>query len=989
MSTRFKLSTRNTQDLGKITERTLYAPIIEFLKELGFEGAVQETEVSGLYPDVTFWRGDDRFILQVKIGEETKLVEGMSDSYEHGRRSGISNLIVLVYPSEVRRPLITDINKIALDTKIICLLLTKYWAKKVQLTARQVFAELKTRIDAREVAPPSIDVVVDALSSAVSAFAETLRSLSQLDLKHAIDFVVGRFDMFMALAESKEGEETLRTASLDMLSYLLVNQILFYHVYSKMARRSNLPLSRQVDELPGEIGGLSELVDYFTQITDINYRTIYAIDVASRLPSKHEIVDRINQIIKTIHSLKPENVEHDLLGRLFHELLPQKTRKILAAFYTKPQAAEILASLAIDSQNEKIVEPACGSGTLAVAAYHKKMLLAGGKQLTVDKRNDLHKQFVEREISCFDIMPFAAHLTAVNLSSQTITATTDYLRVAVGDSLELSNKNMREGYNVPAFSATVQQTLFEQLGPAKRESRGAVSANGRGKSFILAESDCVIMNPPFTDRKRLPKDYRSKLMDKEKLPNLIKICGSNMNLWGYFVALANQLLTENGTVAAVIPMNVLRGESTQKLRDFLLTSYTIKYVVTSTVDVAFSESAVYRDLLFVADKTIPERSHSVCFVFLKNSLNNMTVEKARSIVGEIRKVAIGNSVQADDFTIKWVSQSNLQRDRINLMSYLRGTDSTQKSDLIKRFLGDVKRRAGDVVTRIATQDMIRGFEQSPKGLPQICFVARPVAEDRLKRAFMILEKEDGLIKIRIKDTDLHYEISKRNVVPALRSLTNIKRFNVTGIHDYLIKGNYEGFKKVLPLTQWKGRFEWNIVEDKLRGRTGQLFIATRFRPTSDNTHLIAFTCEQPFATTNKFTLIKVHSKEEAQIQCLMLNSVVALASMVQFMSSVTGGFIELKHYDLKLFLRFDFSKLDKKIVLRLSKIAEELGRIEFSPLLEQLKSRFAGRVKLDYEILRAIGFEGNEIDHILPKMYDRIVEELLKLREHQSIDDEE
>jgi len=121
----------------------------------------------------------------------------------------------------------------------------------------------------------------------------------------------------------------------------------------------------------------------------------------------------------------------------------------------------------------------------------------------------------------------------------------------------------------------------------------------------------------------------------------------------------------------------------------------------------------------------------------------------------------------------------------------------------------------------------------------------------------------------------------------------------------------------------------------------------------------------------------------------MLNSVVALASMVQFMSSVTGGFIELKHYDLKLFLRFDFSKLDKKIVLRLSKIAEELGRIEFSPLLEQLKSRFAGRVKLDYEILRAIGFEGNEIDHILPKMYDRIVEELLKLREHQSIDDEE
>jgi hypothetical protein len=445
----------------RITERSLYAPIIEFLNNLGFKG-VQETEIKGLYPDVVFWWEEKKFILQVKVGEEKKkLIEGLSDAHEHAELANTKNIIVFVYPSEIRRPLVADIESIALDTRVVCLLLTEYIRGRIETKPRSVFQELKTNIETRKLATANLELVVESLRDAVETLSETLRSFSMVDLQQAIDFVVGRFDLFMGLAESgKEREETLRMTSIDLLSYLLINQILFYHIFQR--------ISHVVDPLPTKIKSIRELASYFRQITDINYKVIYAIDVSSLLPNAESIIERINQVIKGIHLVQPETIGHDLLGRLFHELLPPKTRKVLAAFYTKPVAAEILASLAIDSWDVNVMDPACGSGTLAISAYRQKMKewrTKTGRIPGTGELESLHKRFVEQEITCLDIMPFAAHLTALNLSSQTISARTDFLRVGVMDSLDLAKHNLTKGFNLSPFSATVQKTLMQHIKP--------------------------------------------------------------------------------------------------------------------------------------------------------------------------------------------------------------------------------------------------------------------------------------------------------------------------------------------------------------------------------------------------------------------------------------------------------------------------------------------------------------------------------------------
>ncbi|MFQ6073318.1 MAG: hypothetical protein ACE5KT_11570, partial [Methanosarcinales archaeon] len=343
----------------KITERALYAPIINYLEELGFKG-IQEVSIGKKYPDVVFWYESIKFIIQVKIGKYKKLLEGIVDAYEHAKLANTENIIVLLYPSEIRKELIKaeDLKTFALECEIESIILTEYWKDSPKIKVQDLFKELRNKIERKEKEIPSLEFVVGTLRESISSISELLRGYaSKGDIKDAINLVVGRFDLFLALGEldtkkKKKSEKKLQYAAIDLTSYLLVNQILFYHIYSALSK--NVPLLKE------DIKSIGELEDFFGKIQDINYKSIYSINVVSELPEDKNIVDLVQKIIKAIKIVKPENVKHDLLGRLFHELLPFKTRKILAAFYTNPIASEILAGLSIDRWDEKVMDTACG-----------------------------------------------------------------------------------------------------------------------------------------------------------------------------------------------------------------------------------------------------------------------------------------------------------------------------------------------------------------------------------------------------------------------------------------------------------------------------------------------------------------------------------------------------------------------------------------------------------------------------------------------------
>jgi len=156
-----------------------------------------------------------------------------------------------------------------------------------------------------------------------------------------------------------------------LATYILISQLLFLRFFS-----SGNPQIMQDFKKPIK----NELQRIFKKIYDTNYRPIFEVNVLHLIPDSF-----IEDAFDLIWGLKVEKLRYEMPGRIFHELMPSKIRKLLAAFYTRPQAAEILANLIIERSDDTVLDPACGSGTILTATYRRKLEL-----FEAEKRKETH-----------------------------------------------------------------------------------------------------------------------------------------------------------------------------------------------------------------------------------------------------------------------------------------------------------------------------------------------------------------------------------------------------------------------------------------------------------------------------------------------------------------------------------------------------------------------------------------------------------------------
>gem|GEM_PF-452571 len=962
-----ELSLTRRRRKERITERSLYEPIISHLRTIGFSG-VQEIEVVGYkYPDIVFWENSTKFVLQIKIGFE-KLIDGIVAAREHASSLETDNVIACSYPPEARSPLIQEIDTIALDTPTVSLILTDYWSDKFdekKITVRQLLNELATKVKRKETYY-SMELVIDTLREAITTISHLLRRHA-LRNGSIIDTVVGRFDLFLALGESGDTtKQDMQNAAIDLSSYILVNQILFYHLYSA--------LSRKVEPFR-ELKSIEDLQPYFKRITDINYCMIYEIKILENLPRLPEINEAVIKCVKGIKSLNPEKIKHDLLGRLFHELLPPATRKVLAAFYTKPSAAEILATLTIDDQAKTIYDFACGSGTLLVSAYRQKLRL-------LDPTNDLgllraHTRFVENDITGLDIMPFAGHLTAINLAAQNFKVTTNKVRVGIANSLTL-----RPGaYDISSFSRYIQYTfgdnaklLQDKGGKGMKQVKGTVPMQGERAQLVIKSHEISIMNPPFTDREKMPKDFRNALSE---LDDLEPVCGGQINLWGYFVALADKLLVPNGKQGLIIPINICRGAATKKLREYLLDNYKIDYIVKATRNMAFTEGAQFRDVLLVAEKRLSRDEDWTGIVYLKKDLNRLSLEEARTIAEDIKGIREGSDTQTQSFDIRWIRTDELSANKSDLVSFVAFQDVANLNEASK-FLELCLGKGSPNLVKFTDDEIPEGFHASPKGLSQLTFITRASNESRLGRAFLILDDEnDNTITAHVKGTKYRIRIDKNKTIPALRSATSINTMCIDGKNDYMITTNeYEGYNNVKMLSKWQGNIRWQKIADEGNKKSAYLALIRRVNVYSPNTHLLAFFSASKFVSPHTLRFLKGFNIDDSKILCLFLNSIVFIAHMFVNKAETTGSYPDLMIEDLINMYRINPESLTAGQRTDLIELFDNLSETEFPSIREQLDSMFAGRVELDKGILHVLGLSNKEIEMWLPKIYSCITKEM-------------
>ncbi|MHB8606450.1 MAG: HsdM family class I SAM-dependent methyltransferase, partial [Thermoplasmatota archaeon] len=597
--------------MSEVTENTVNAFFAEFLRARGLQIS---TEYSG---KTSLGRNQPDFFLRnsgVIFGEgewESSFMKGLKQAHDFINLPGATGSFVIAYPEKMREVLrrrmkdTTNPESLLQGFKFRGLLILK--GQRAELfhgDAEGAATWLQDGILHRP-RPENAGAFVSLMRDIVESLSNFLPTSGE----HPTFF-----EHIIATHPKDAGElDTARRAA----AYLLLNQVVFYRILSQ---EKYSPLSSDELERPGDLHS-----KFFERVLEDNYAAIFSSNVAALFPERS--LSFIKDLITTVNAVQPESFTRDLLGSVFHELIPDKVRKSVAAYYTNPEAARLLAKLTIDDPAAQIADFACGSGTLLMAGYDRKAELKEGKL-----SEDDHRRFLEHEITGFDIMPFAAHLAVVQLALRQPSFLTDKVRIAVQDSTTLKPGQLVSPLQSSMPHGQSRLHLFaEENLQAHRVERGAISGQGKGHSFQLAKLDATLMNPPFTRKQLIGKDYRVLL--GSRFTDYAEYESREQSLFGYFVFLADRFLKPGGRMGFVLPTTAIRQGSSEGIRKLLRDRYDVEYLISSGHRMAFSEDAAFSEVLLIARKRPPKAkardNFVVATVRTKPTLDNMAALVSR------------------------------------------------------------------------------------------------------------------------------------------------------------------------------------------------------------------------------------------------------------------------------------------------------------------------------------------------------------------------
>jgi len=959
-----------TPRLPRRTELTIKEFLIEELRK---EGVNTEVEMSfptlkgRKQPDAVLKDGGE-YYLETELGQQTKLIDGLLQSQDYVKTLGGVGAFAVLFPEHLRKPMPRELLEKLVRTQKHVAVAT--FSEKDPRTPQRFEGNLeevakwiaRDVLKPLEIPEPDTGLTIAAIRDAVEYLSA---SLIKIDIEE-IQQVFGGITVFENILQFEKGSypvQELRKAA----TYLLVNQIMFYHVLSQI-EKDRYPI---LDE--NKLSHPSDLLFYFRKVLEYDYTPTFGFNVADKIPES--AMDVVKKAVAAIKLLKPEKIRYDLLGKVFHELIPLEDRKYVAAFYTNNEAAELLADLAVEKADSKVIDLACGSGTLLVAAYHQKRRLLELCEGTFTAKD--HRRFLEKEITGIDIMPFAAHLAVVHLSLQAPLYQSERARIAVWDSTQL-----RPSKTIPAIARELmesyKQTKLHQFSTSTKlvldEStyvkKGVVTSDKiGGESIQLEHVDCVIMNPPFTRQERLPKGYKNRL--ENILQGYSKYFHGQLGLHGYFIFLADQFLKEGGRLALVLPATVLRVQSTEGLRRFLSDNYTIEFVITAWKKLAFSEAAWFREILLIARKSRKIDSRDPCIMISLHKLpkDNLEAIGLAELVKRAREGKLGEDSQ-EWFDVTELTQADLKSDVTNWFRPIAVFDyriekiwrKIEANRLLSKFSKFKKERDAEV---------IRGVETKSSSSMTIQAATIVSSEERIRRSgynWVVSKRGNRQIETINKLDQRRMSIPLSSTLRAFTTPSGYQKFDVGKEYDYIVIDKFRGYeeffedfrKRDLPrlMRDWK-----EFANDRL----GNILISRRIvLPVPGFVHLCYFS-DEPLAGPGMMWMVKNVDPEDAKILTLWMNSTLHLSQVL--INKIEDVWINIHEYVLDEYLVLDPGKISKSQKEKLLKIFEDLRDVEFPSLKEQITNQHKGRVKLDMAVLQALGYSEDEAMKLLNELY--------------------
>lgn len=971
------------------SENTCNALLCEELRKLDIEAFFEEhylTRFGRNKPDIHATHNESNYLIEGKQ-KPRKLVDAVSKAYTYRERLRFTSpkaVFAVLYPPDCFS---SCQAAVLLDTSPFYI---AYRAKSLKDLANWIYSIITEPPVAVELKPTD---AIKLLREAVRGISEAFAKLEAKDVEE----IFGGRVFFETILGIKEEKEIPIQHLKDGASYLLVNQILFYQILAK--EKKELIRYKEID--CEKLQSLKELqADYFSKVLLEDYKPIFGFDIASKIKGS-KALEAVKVTVDSVNALSPTALGHDVLGKIFHNLIPLDLRKVVAAFYTNIQAGEILATLAIDKSDALVLDPACGSGTLLVSSYQRKkdLLEKNGKSFGFKH----HKRFIEEEVTGIDIMPFAAHLAAVHLSLQAPLYTTDFVRVAIQDSTSLkpdmtispAQEVLKEAFKQRRITEDYQKPVRK---PKEKVTTGVVelSEHADSRPLQLSKVDLVIMNPPFTRFQRIPRTYKTKLRERFPEAKYQKCIHGQLGLHGYFLLLADRFLKNEGRLATVLPATTLSAKGFYEIQDIWFKDYTIEHLIVCEGRSAFSEDVLTREILLIAQK--PKSKYSkVAVSILKVSPDTISIAEARSLAETLKELRetkqVGTIVDSEKYLFRLLSQKELAKNKRSLFR----TISMYRKDLIEIAdeIGKLFEKSGKTTTFGEYLESIKGeIHESPRGIKKFGYYGLSIVskESRaLKKHDFWFVKEKTKRKLVVENRFSHvtFGIPIKCIAPNIRRYAGLEHFDISNETDYVITKPFNGLQHFLKASDIEmderkeaaklvKNGEW---EQFVENHSSNLALFYRTDITGVGTHNLAFYSDKEMFFGGSLWNVEIKDDIQNKLLCLWFNSTLNLFQVLIERKETRGGWIWLDGYVLREFTIPDFTKLSRQEGDELLETFDKYGKISMPNLLEQLQTKNNVRKEIDRIFLQLLGMPKEEIDDFLDVLYVVLTREIRTLKE--------